>query len=78
MPTGTNTRPSLIPRLREVKIYFNEKCLPASVASSFFEHYAKTGWLNKAGKPINWKQVAFRWKMRVYHKRPWLYDRKVR
>jgi hypothetical protein len=64
--------------LREVRIYFSEKELPASVAAAFFRHYSATGWKNKAGKPVNWKHAAFRWRLRVYKLQPWLYDRKVR
>jgi len=76
-PAGPS-RPPPIPRLREVRIYFSEKELPAAVATAFFRYYKQTGWLNKAGNPVNWKQAAFRWQLRVYQKQPWLYNRKVR
>ena len=68
----------VIPRLREVQIYFSEKELPAPVATVFFRYYARSGWLNKAGKPVNWKQAAFRWQLKVYQEQPWLYNRRVR
>jgi len=71
-------RTAVIPRLREVQIYFSEKEFPASVATVFFRHYARIGWLNKAGKPVNWKQEAFRWQLKLYQEKPWLYSRHTR
>jgi hypothetical protein len=67
-----------IPRLREVQMYFSEKELPEVLATAFFRLHAKADWKNRAGNPINSKQAAFRWRLRIYHDRPWLYNRKVR
>jgi len=67
------------PTIQEVKIYFDQKGLPEYEAESFFLFYKKRGWKSKTGNYFkNWKSIAYYWIQKVFHSKPWLFNRNVR
>ena len=59
--TRTHPVSSLFPTIEEVRIYCRENNLAAINVEHFFKHYEASGWLDKFGNPVNWKQKAIDW-----------------
>jgi hypothetical protein len=64
------------PRIRDVKIYFNQQGMNAQEAVTFFKFYEEKLWISKKGNYFNnWKHLANQWIISTVCKKPLLYDR---
>lgn len=67
------------PRIEEVKGYFFKNGIPEKEAEDFFHVYENRHWESKKGHFIkNWKAIAYRWIVSVWHANPMLFHKMAR
>jgi len=67
------------PLLEHVKIYFDQKGLPAKAAEGFYRYYKGRKWKTDKGCPIrNWKVTATNWIWMHQQQKPLTLDVKLR
>ncbi|SKA32748.1 hypothetical protein SAMN04488128_103712 [Chitinophaga eiseniae] len=67
------------PLLAHVKIYFDQKGLPAKAAEGFYKYYKDRKWKTDKGCPIlNWKVTATNWIWMHQQHKPLTIEMKLR